>query len=133
MKSTDNSPSCDVHLTGSVDFLLRLLRSEESVVDDEVVHLRDFLCQCVVLSQESQQLLARSVDRQLLGQEIFVLQHVLEENLAEAASLSRLVDVEVQDAWSVDVTGLAVFVEDVERFAADFEKTDDEAADRKKK
>lgn len=126
VKSTENSPSCDVHLTGSVDFLLRLLRCEESVVDYEVVHLRDFLCQCVVLSQESQQLFARSVDGQLFRQEIFVFQHVLKEDFSKTASLTRFVNIEVQDTWSVNMTGFAVFVKYVERFAANFEETNDE-------
>lgn len=131
LKSNENSPSCDVHLTGSVDILLRLLRSEESIVDHEVVHLRYFLRQRIMFPQESQQLLARSIDRQLLRQQILILQHVLEENLSEAASLSRLVNIKVQDTWCVYVTGLSVFVEDVERFAADFKETNDEAAREK--
>jgi hypothetical protein len=115
-----------VHLTGAVDFLLRLLRCEKSVVDHEVVHLWDLLGQSVVLSEESEELLARSVDRHLLGQEVLVLQHVFEENLAEATSLTRLVDVEVENAGCVDVTRLAELVEDVEGFAADFEESNHE-------
>lgn len=103
-----------MHLGGSVDVLLGLLRSEESIVDDEVVHLWDFLCQSVVFTQEAQQLIARSIDRQLLGQKLLILQHVLEEDFAETASLARLVNVEVQDARSIHVTGLAEFVKNVE-------------------
>jgi hypothetical protein len=85
-----------------------------------------------VLSQESQQLLARPINRQLLGQEILVFQHILEENLAETASLSRLVNVKVQDAWSVDVTGFTVLVENIERFATDLKETNDETTTKKK-
>lgn len=81
-----------------------------------------------MLSQESQQLLAWSVNCQLFRQQVLILQHILEENLSKTTSLPRFVNVEVQDAWSIDVTSFAVFVEDVERFAADLKETNDEAA-----
>ena len=120
---TDNLPSCDVHLTGSVDFLLRLLRSKESIVDHEVVHLRNFLCQSVMFPQEGEKFFARPVDCHLLWQEIFILQHVLEENLAQATSLSWLMDVKVQNTWCIDMASLTELIKDVEGFAADFKKT----------
>lgn len=129
--SNSSSPSSDVHLTGSVDILR--LGCEEAIIDHEVVHLRNLLGQRVMLSQEGQQLLARSIDRQLLGQEILVLQHVLEENFSEATSLTRLVNVEVQDARRVDMLRVAVFVEHVERLAPNFEKTDNESAGKSRK
>lgn len=123
--SKSSSPSSDVHLT-TVDILR--FGCEEAIIDHEVVHLRNLLCQRVMLPQEGQQLLARTIDSQLLGQEILVLQHVLEENFPEPTSLTRLVDVEVQDARCVDMLGVAVFVEHVERLAPNFEKTDNESA-----
>lgn len=102
-----------MHLGRSVDVLLGLLRSEEPIVDDEVIHLWDFLCQRVMFAQEAQQLIARSIDRQLLGQKLLILQHVLVQDFSETASLARFVNVEVQDARRVHVAGLAEFVENV--------------------
>ena len=122
-----------MHLTGSVDFLLRLLRSEESIVDHEVVHLRNFLCQRVMFSQEGEKFFARPVDCHLLWQEIFILQHVFEENLAQTTSLSWLMNIKVQDTWCVDMASLAELIKNVEGFAADFKETNNEATERKEK
>lgn len=66
-----------------------------------------------MLAQEAQQLIARSIDRQLLGQKLLILQHVLEQDFSETASLARLVNVEVQDARRIHMAGFAEFVENV--------------------
>lgn len=129
LRRHQNSPSCDVRLTGSIYFFLRL-RCEESVVYHEVVHLRNFVGQCVMFPQEAQQFVAGSIDGHLLRQQILILKHVFEENLSKSTSLTWLVNVKVQHWWSIYVTSLAVFVENVKRFAADLEKTNNEAAEK---
>lgn len=51
----------------------------------------------------------------------------------QAGALARLMDVEVQDAWRVDVTRFPVFVEDVQRLSPNFENSYDDAAENRKK
>lgn len=80
-----------------------------------------------MLAQESQQLLAGSVDGQLLRQEILELQHVLEEDLSKTMTLTGLMNVEVQNAWRLNVTSVAEFIKDVKRLAADLQQSNDEA------
>lgn len=122
-----DSPSCDVHLA-AVDFLLRLGACEEAVVDHEVVHLRNLLSQCVMLLQETEQLLGRTVNGELLGQKVLDFKHVFEENLAETTALPRFVDVKVKHAGSMNVTSFPELIKDVEWFAANFEETNDQSA-----
>lgn len=79
--------------------------------------------------QERQQLLARTVDGQLLRQETLELQHVLEQNFPQATSLTRLMNIKVENAWSVNVTSITEFIKHVERFTTNFEQADDETAE----
>jgi hypothetical protein len=56
-----------------------------------------------VLSHESHELRGRPVDGQETRLNLEVLQHEFEEPAAAAGSLSRLVDVEVEDAHRIDL------------------------------
>lgn len=82
--------------------------------------------------QESQQLLARPVDGKLLGQKALVVEHVLEESFSESTALLRLVNVEIEDARSLDMASLAVFVKDVKRFLSNLQNAQHQTAGSEK-
>lgn len=80
-------------------------------------------CACgltIVLLQETEQLFRRTINGQRLGLNLFLVQHVLKQLAAQTATLPGLVHVKVQNARRCHIHRLAVLVEHVQRFVANF-------------
>lgn len=80
-----------------------------------------------MLLQESEQLLRRSIDGHLFRMDVFLLEHVVEQLPTQSAALSRLVHVEIQHAGRRHIHRLAILVEHVQGFAADFQNAHDQS------
>lgn len=115
----------DVH-AAAVD-VRGVLVGEETLIYDEVVHLRYLLVESIMFLQEPKQLLRRSIDGHLVRVDVFLVEHVVEKLPAQSATLSRLVHVKVQHAGRRHIHRLAILVKHVQGFTAHFQNTDNES------
>ena len=86
-----------------------------------------------MLLQETEQLLGRPIDRQLVRLYVFLPQHMLEQFAAKTAALAGLVHVKVEHTRCRHVDRFAGRIKHVQRFAAHLQYADDETTKRRKK
>lgn len=127
---------------------------KETVVHDKIVHLRNgalevctgekkYMNNCqltntqpntnrstltVVLVEETDELLGWSIDGHFHRRIVLVGEHRLEQLLAQAAALARLVHVEVQHTRGAHLLRVAVRIEHVQVLRADLQHADHAAA-----
>ena len=98
---------------------------EETIKDNKVVDLRDNIRELVVLAKKEEKLVRGTINCQVLHMSVFHFQHCLEQDLSTPNTLSRLMNVEVQDAERIQLMLNSLLVIDKKLLLANLQKSND--------